>query len=72
MVELGKAKKLKCNDCSEHFEEAQGKMMILPDEKKLIWHFYCKNCLRSWRKRGLQNNGLSNIEINEIIKREYP
>ena len=72
MVELGKAKKLKCNDCDEYFEEAQGKMMILPDENKLIWHFYCKNCLRSWRKRGLQNNGLSRIEINKIIKREYP
>ena len=72
MVELGKAKKLKCNDCSEYFEEVKGKMTILRDENKLIWHFYCKNCLRSWRKRGLQNEGLSNIEINEIIKREYP
>ena len=25
MVELGKAKKLKCNDCSEYFEEVKAK-----------------------------------------------
>ena len=64
--------KKKCNDCSEDFYEADGKMVILPDEKKLIWHFYCKKCLRSWRKRGLENKGYSEDEINKIILREYP
>ena len=49
----------KCNDCSKYFEESQGKMTIIPDENKLIWHFYCKKCLRSWRKRGLENKGYS-------------
>ena len=64
--------KKKCNDCSKDFYEADGKMVILPDEKKLIWHFYCKKCLRSWRKRGLENKGYSEDEINKIILREYP
>ena len=47
-------------------------MTIIPDENKLIWHFYCKKCLRSWRKRGLENEGFSEDEINKIILREYP
>lgn len=47
-------------------------MVILPDENKLIWHFYCKKCLRAWRKRGLENKGYSEDEINKIILREYP
>ena len=64
--------KKKCNECSEYFRETQGKMTILPDENKLIWHFYCKNCLRTWRKRGLQKKGFSDKEINEIVLREYP
>ena len=64
--------KNKCNECSKYFRETQGKMTILPDENKLIWHFYCKKCLRSWRKRGLQKEGFSDKEINEIVLREYP
>ena len=64
--------KKKCNECYEYFELSQGKLTILPDDNKLIWHFYCKKCLRSWRKRGLYNNGLSDEEINKIILREYP
>ena len=64
--------KKKCNECSDHFEESQGKMTILPDENKLIWHFYCKKCLRSWRKRGLKNTGYSDAEINKILLKEYP
>ena len=64
--------KKKCNDCSKDFYEADGKMVILPDENKLIWHFYCKKCLRAWRKRGLENKGYSEDEINKIILREYP
>ena len=64
--------KKKCNECSEYFRENQGKMTILPDENKLIWHFYCKKCLRCWRKRGLQKKGFSDKKINEIVLREYP
>ena len=64
--------KKKCYDCSKDFYETDGKMVILPDEKKLIWHFYCKKCLRAWRKRGLENKGYSEDEINKIILREYP
>ena len=64
--------KKKCNDCSKDFYEADGKMVILPGENKLIWHFYCKKFLRSWRKRGLENKGYSENEINKIILREYP
>ena len=64
--------KKKCNDCSKDFYEADGKMVILPDDNKLIWHFYCKKCLRSWRKRGLENKGYSKDEIINIILREYP
>ena len=64
--------KKKCNECSKYFIETQDKMTILPDENKLIWHFYCKNCLRTWRKRGLQKKGFSDKEINEIVLREYP
>tara|TARA_Y100001970_G_scaffold91438_1_gene115322 strand:+ start:642 stop:845 length:204 start_codon:yes stop_codon:yes gene_type:complete len=64
--------KKKCNECYKYFRETQGKMTILPDENKLIWHFYCKKCLRSWRKRGLQKKGFSDKEINEIVLKEYP
>ena len=54
------------------FMRLDGKMVILPDNNKVIWHFYCKNCLRSWRKRGLENKGYSEDEINNTILREYP
>ena len=64
--------KKKCNECYKYFRETQGKMTILPDENKLIWHFYCKKCLRSWRKRGLQKKGFSDKEITEIVLKEYP
>ncbi len=64
--------KKKCNDCSEDFYEADGKMVILPDDNKVIWHLYCKKCLSSRRKRGLENKSYSQDEINNIILREYP
>ena len=44
----------------------------LPDDNIVIWHFYYKKCLRSWRKRGFENKGYSQDEINNIILREYP
>ena len=64
--------KKKCNDCFEYFKEYDGKMTVLPHENKLIWDFYCINCLRSWRKRGLKNNGYSDDDIDKIILQEYP
>ena len=54
------------------FYEADGKMVILPDDNKVIWHLYCKKCLSSRRKRGLENKSYSQDEINNIILREYP
>ena len=63
--------KKKCNDCSEDFMSliVNGN---LPDDNIVIWHFYYKKCLRSWRKRGFENKGYSQDEINNIILREYP
>ena len=38
--------KKKCNDCLKDFYEADGKMVILLDDNKLIWHFYCKKMFK--------------------------
>ena len=65
-------KKKVCFDCDQKFSESQGKMLIIESDDKLVWNFYCLSCLKAWRKRGLENHGFSNKEIEYILKREYP
>ena len=47
-------------------------MLIIESDKKLVWNFYCLSCLEAWRKRGLQNHGYSDNEIEDLLKKEYP
>ena len=59
--------KKNCFDCNNHFEESEGKMLILNNGDKLIWHFYCFACLKNWSVRALKAKGLS----EEIQKTTY-
>ena len=65
-------KKKVCFDCNHKFSESKGKMLIIENDNKLVWNFYCLSCLEVWRKRGLRNHGYSDNEIEDLIKREYP
>jgi len=57
--------KKNCFDCDNHFEENEGKMLILNNGDKLIWHFYCFACLKNWSVRALKAKGLSDEEIQK-------
>ena len=65
-------KKKICFDCNHKFSESKGKMLIIENDNKLVWNFYCLSCLEEWRKRGLRNHGYSDNEIEDLLKREYP
>ena len=59
--------KKNCFDCEKHFEDHEGKMLILNDGDELIWHFYCFSCLKIWSARALKAKGLSEKEIQKKI-----
>ena len=56
-----------CFECNQHFDEYYGKMLILNNDDKITWHFYCFSCLKIWSVRALKANGLSEKEIKKTI-----
>lgn len=64
----------KCQECEATVEEDSGRWLILNENKKegFEWMFLCIRCVRDWRKRGLEREGLSYEEVVLQLDKEYP
>ena len=63
-----------CKECANAVEEDNGRWLILDQSKKdgFDWIFLCIQCVRDWRKRGLEREGLARKEVDLQLDREYP
>ena len=62
-----------CHDCQTNVEEAKGRWVILGvEEDGFEWIFMCIQCVRDWRKRGLEREGYSIRNVKETLDKEYP
>ena len=52
-------------ECQDAVEEDQGRWLILDEAKSegFDWKFMCMRCLRAWRKRGLERQGVSDEAV---------
>ena len=63
----------KCHECEKLSEDKKGRWLILDKkEKGFDWMFLCIQCVRDWRERGLEREGLSSTEILAQLDKEYP
>ena len=63
-----------CKECANAVEEDSGRWLILDQSKKdgFDWIFVCIQCVRDWRKRGLEREGLARKEVDLQLNKEYP
>ena len=63
-----------CKECDATLEEDSGRWLILDQSKDdgFDWMFLCIQCVRDWRQRGLEREGLSDYEIEVQLGEEYP
>jgi len=63
-----------CRECAAIVDEDTGRWLILDQlkEKGFEWMFLCIECLRHWRRRGLEREGLSEQEVLQQLDEEYP
>ncbi len=63
-----------CRECTAIVEEDTGRWLILDQSKKegFEWMFLCIECVRDWRKRGLEREGLADQEVLLQVDKEYP
>ena len=63
-----------CFECQGAVEEDQGRWLILneADGEGFDWKFMCIQCVRAWRKRGLEREGLSVEAVTVQLDKEYP
>ena len=63
-----------CFECQNAVEEAQGRWLILDETKSegFDWKFMCVQCVRAWRKRGLEQEGISDEAVMVQLDKEYP
>ena len=63
-----------CQECGAIVEEDTGRWLILDQSKKegFEWMFLCIGCVRDWRKRGLEREGLTDQEVLLQVDKEYP
>ena len=62
-----------CRECEAAVEEENGRWTIMGEkEDGFDWMFLCIQCVRDWRQRGLEREGLSCKEINVQLNKEYP
>ena len=63
----------KCRECEAAVEEENGRWTIIGEkEDGFDWMFLCIQCVRDWRQRGLEREGLLSMEINVQLDKEYP
>ena len=63
-----------CFECQDTVEEGKGRWLII-DEAEIEgfdWKFMCLGCVRAWRKRGLEREGLSVEAVMVQLDKEYP
>ena len=63
-----------CFECQDSVEEDQGRWLILDETKSkgFDWKFMCVQCVRAWRKRGLEQEGISDEAVMVQLDKEYP
>ena len=62
-----------CSECELDECEKRGRWVIFPDEfNNLKWSFQCLICIRAWRERALERQGLSRDQILAKVNAEYP
>ena len=62
-----------CRECAAIVDETIGRWLILDQSKEgFEWMFLCIECLRDWRRRGLEREGLSEQEVLQQLDEEYP
>ena len=63
-----------CRECAAIVDEDTGRWLILDrlKEKGFEWMFLCIECVRDWRRRGLEREGLSEQEVLQQLDEEYP
>ena len=61
-------------ECQGAVEEDQGRWLILDeaDGEGFDWKFMCILCVRAWRKRGLEREGVSDEAVMLQLDKEYP
>ena len=62
-----------CRECEAAVEEENGRWTIVGEkDDSFDWMFLCIKCVRDWRQRGLEREGLSDNEIAVQLDGEYP
>ena len=63
-----------CFECQDAVEEDQGRWLILDEAKSegFDWKFMCMRCVRAWRKRRLERQGVSDEAVMLQLDKEYP
>ena len=63
-----------CFECQTTVEEDQGRWLILDEAESegFDWKFMCVQCVRAWRKRGLEREGVSDEAVMVQLDKEYP
>ena len=63
-----------CFECQTTVEEDQGRWLILDgaENEGFDWKFMCVQCVRAWRKRGLEREGVSDEAVMLQLDKEYP
>ena len=65
---------VECKECAATVQEDKGRWLILDQNEGsgFDWMFLCIQCVRDWRQRGLEREGLSDNEIAVQLDGEYP
>ena len=63
-----------CFECQGAVEDDQGRWLILDEAEceGFDWKFICVQCVRAWRKRGLEREGVSDEAVMVQLDKEYP
>ena len=63
-----------CFECQGSVEENEGRWLILDEAESedFDWKFMCVQCVRAWRKRGLEREGVSDEAVLVQLDKEYP
>ena len=63
-----------CFECQTTVEEDQGRWLIRDEVESegFDCKFMCILCVRAWRKRGLEREGVSDEAVMLQLDKEYP
>lgn len=62
-----------CRECNAGVDEEDVRWTIVGEKDVgFDWLFLCIQCVRDWRQRGLEREGLSDKEIAVQLEKEHP